>query len=105
MSGCVWLPLSASRCVWLPLPAFRRVYLLLAVSIYDWLRLTASGCVYLRLDASGCVWLCVAASNWKSWVLNIEKIYWLMNRKSKLSIENKLLIYKQVLKPVWIYGI
>jgi hypothetical protein len=32
-------------------------------------------------------------------------MYWLLGRKSKLSTNNKLLIYKAVLKPIWTYGI
>jgi hypothetical protein len=32
-------------------------------------------------------------------------MYWLLGRKSKLSISNKLLIYKAILKPIWMYGI
>ena len=38
--------------------------------------------------------------------LNIKyrKLYWMLGRNSKLSIDNKLLIYKQVLRPVWTYG-
>jgi hypothetical protein len=32
-------------------------------------------------------------------------MYWLLGRKSKLSINNELLIYKTVLKPIWAYGI
>jgi len=32
-------------------------------------------------------------------------MYWLLVRRSKLSLENKLLLYKCVLKPVWTYGI
>lgn len=38
--------------------------------------------------------------------LNIKfrKMYWLIGKQSELSIHNKLLIYKQVLKPVWTYG-
>ena len=31
--------------------------------------------------------------------------YWMLGKKSKLSIKNKILIYKVILKPVWIYGI
>jgi hypothetical protein len=31
-------------------------------------------------------------------------MYWLLGRKSKLSISNKLLVYK-MLKPIWTYGI
>lgn len=37
--------------------------------------------------------------------LKYKKMYCLIGRKSKLSIHNKLLIYKQVLKPVWTYGL
>jgi hypothetical protein len=33
------------------------------------------------------------------------KMYWLLGRKSKLSINNKLLIYKTILEPIWAYGI
>jgi hypothetical protein len=32
-------------------------------------------------------------------------MYWLLGRKSKLSTNNKLLLYKTVLKPIWTYGI
>jgi hypothetical protein len=34
-----------------------------------------------------------------------EKIHWLLGRRSTLSIESKLLLYKAVLKPIWTYGI
>jgi hypothetical protein len=39
--------------------------------------------------------------------LNIKfrKMYWLIGRNSELSIYNKLILYKQVLRPVWSYGI
>lgn len=37
--------------------------------------------------------------------LKYGKMYWLIGRKSKLSLHNKLLLYKQILKPVWTYGI
>lgn len=33
------------------------------------------------------------------------KMYWLMGRKSKLSLDNKLLLYKTIIKPIWTYGI
>jgi hypothetical protein len=36
--------------------------------------------------------------------LSLTNMYWLLGRKSKLSINNKLLIYKVVLKPIWTYG-
>jgi hypothetical protein len=35
----------------------------------------------------------------------LTKMYWLLGRKPKLSINNELLIYKTILKPIWAYGI
>ena len=32
-------------------------------------------------------------------------MYWLVGRKSQLSLYNKLIIYKVIIKPVWIYEI
>jgi hypothetical protein len=32
-------------------------------------------------------------------------MYWLIGRNSSLSLHNKLILYKQILKPVWTYGI
>jgi hypothetical protein len=37
--------------------------------------------------------------------LTLNKICWLLGRKSQLSINNKILIYKVILKPIWTYGI
>lgn len=39
--------------------------------------------------------------------LNIKtkRMYWLIGPKSQLSLENKVVLYKAVLKPVWTYGI
>lgn len=37
--------------------------------------------------------------------IKLRKMYWLMGRKSKLSMANKVLLYKCMLKPVWTYGI
>ena len=31
-------------------------------------------------------------------------MYWIIGRKSKLSLTNKLLIYNIILKPIWTYG-
>jgi hypothetical protein len=38
--------------------------------------------------------------------LNIKyrKVKWLLGRMSQLSIQNKILVYNQVMKPVWTYG-
>ena len=50
---------------------------------------------------------------WQSHIMNKRKqlgiklrsMIWLLGRTSKLSLENKILIYKAILKPVWTYGI
>jgi len=37
--------------------------------------------------------------------IKLSKMYWLICKKSALSIQNKLLLYKAILKPIWSYGI
>jgi len=37
--------------------------------------------------------------------LKLRNLGWIIGRKSQLSLENKLLVYKIILKPVWTYGI
>ena len=37
--------------------------------------------------------------------LKLSNMYWLIGRKSRLSLDNKILLYKSILKPVWTYGI
>jgi hypothetical protein len=32
-------------------------------------------------------------------------MFWLLGPTSKLSVENKLLLYKCIIKPIWTYGI
>jgi len=32
-------------------------------------------------------------------------MYWILGRKSELSLVNKVLLYKTILKPIWTYGI
>ena len=34
-----------------------------------------------------------------------KKLYWLIGRRSNLSMQNKITRYKTVIKPVWTYGI
>lgn len=37
--------------------------------------------------------------------LKFRQMFWLLGSHSELSVHNKLLLYKQILKPVWTYGI
>ena len=37
--------------------------------------------------------------------LKFKQLYWLLGQNSQLSTENKLLVYKTILKPIWTYGI
>jgi hypothetical protein len=37
--------------------------------------------------------------------VTLTKTYWLFGRKSQLSLSNKLLLYKIILKTIWTYGI
>lgn len=54
-----------------------------------------------------------AKLRWKAHIKNKKeelqirytKMYWLIGKHSTLTIQNKLLLYKQILKPVWSYGI
>jgi hypothetical protein len=51
--------------------------------------------------------------NWKDHIIKKRKQmdirhkepYWLLGRKSNLSIDNKLLLYKSIITPTWTYGI
>jgi hypothetical protein len=37
--------------------------------------------------------------------IKFRKVHWLLGRRSELSMYNKLLLYKQVLRPVWTSGV
>ena len=37
--------------------------------------------------------------------LKLRNLYWLMKRNSQLSLKNKLLLYKCILKLIWSYGL
>lgn len=37
--------------------------------------------------------------------LKVRQMNWLIGRKSQLTLENKLLLYKAILTPIWSYGI
>jgi hypothetical protein len=70
-------------------------------------------CKYLKRTTSNTLdFISIAAlpgthifSKRKQLGLSLTKMYWLLGRKSKLSINNKLLIYKVIVKPIWTYGI
>jgi hypothetical protein len=32
-------------------------------------------------------------------------MYWLIGRNSKLSLENKMLLYRTIIKSIWTYGV
>lgn len=50
-------------------------------------------------------WKAHVANKKKALEIKYRELKWLIGRKSLLSISNKLMIYKQVLKPIWLYGI
>jgi hypothetical protein len=37
--------------------------------------------------------------------MKTKQMNWLIGRRSQLSLENKRVIYKDILKPIWTYGI
>jgi hypothetical protein len=37
--------------------------------------------------------------------INFRKMYWLLGRNSNLSVQNQLTLHKQIIRPVWSYGI
>ena len=41
----------------------------------------------------------------KQFQLKTKRMYWILGPRSKLSLNNKLLLYKTELKPIWTYGI
>jgi len=41
----------------------------------------------------------------KQMELRYKELYWLLGRSSHLSINNKLLLYKTVIAPIWTYGL
>jgi hypothetical protein len=51
--------------------------------------------------------------NWKKHVikkrrqmdLRYKDLYWLLGRSSPLSVDNKILLYKSIITPIWTYGI
>jgi hypothetical protein len=50
-------------------------------------------------------WKQHVAKNRKRVNITIKQLNWLLGRKSNLAIENKLLIYKTIIIPIWTYGL
>ncbi|PNF14490.1 hypothetical protein B7P43_G16423 [Cryptotermes secundus] len=50
-------------------------------------------------------WKCHITKKRKQIDLLTKQMSWLLGRRSKLSLENKILIYKTVIIPIWTYGI
>jgi hypothetical protein len=51
------------------------------------------------------VQFCLAKAKRRQLELKVRNVNWLINRKSQLSLENKITIYKAIIKLVWTYGI
>jgi hypothetical protein len=50
-------------------------------------------------------WKAQVKKNREELGLRYNKMYWLVGRRSALSIHKKPILYKQILKPVWPCGI
>lgn len=37
--------------------------------------------------------------------IKFKNLYWLLNKRSKLNLNSKILIYKSIIKPIWTYGV
>jgi ABC-type cobalamin transport system permease subunit len=61
-------------------------------------------CLGMTLDAK-LRWKVHVKKNREELGLKYRQMYWLMGRRSGLKTYNKLVLYKQILKPVWTYGI
>jgi hypothetical protein len=51
------------------------------------------------------MWKTHIKANKKQLNIKTKQMNWLIGRKSQLPLENKLLIYKVILKPIWTYEI
>jgi hypothetical protein len=50
-------------------------------------------------------WKCHISALRKHLDLRTKELYWILGKHSPLSLSNKLLLYKAMLKPAWTYGI
>jgi hypothetical protein len=61
---------------------------------------------YLGMHMDGKLnWRENIAKKRKQIYLRFKQLYWILGRKSPLSLENKVLLYKAVIKPIWTYGV
>jgi hypothetical protein len=50
-------------------------------------------------------WKAHIAKKRKQIDLRFKELWWLLGRKSHLSVNNKLLLYKSIIAPIWTYGL
>jgi hypothetical protein len=50
-------------------------------------------------------WRAHIAAKKKQINLKLHQTYWLLGRTSQLSLQNKCLLYKCIIKPIWTYGV
>jgi hypothetical protein len=58
----------------------------------------------IHLD-SRLTWKDHATKTRKQTDLKTKELNWLIGSRSNLSLENKVLLYKTIIKPIWVYGI
>jgi hypothetical protein len=59
----------------------------------------------LHLDKKEITWQTQIKAKRRQLELKIRNVNWLINKKSQLSLENKITIHKAIIKPVWTYVI
>ena len=59
---------------------------------------------YLTLDRR-LTWIQNITDKSKQLKDKLKKFYWFTGRRSNLNTQNKIALYKTVIKPVWTYGI
>jgi len=57
--------------------------------------------------ASIVIWIILMPGLWKNTPIDthFDLYVFTLGNKSQMSIENKLLLYKAILKPIWTYGV
>jgi hypothetical protein len=50
-------------------------------------------------------WEAHIAKKRKPMDLRFKDLWWLFGRKSHLSVNNKLLLYKSIIAPIWTFGL